>query len=81
MSPWHFLRTQNWPLLRRFLSPCASKRCLPIDEYLCLEGLGTSFITGMRSVGRVRAGGFLIRPCLLSRTRFSVVCPLNKFKA
>ena len=67
----------------------------------CSEGLRTSFITDMRSVVRVRAQGFLIRPCLqsrsqsfvkgnealgtrlpclLSRTRFGVVCPLNEFK-
>ena len=32
----------------------------------CSEGLGTSFTTDMRSVGQVRARGFLIQPCLLS---------------
>ena len=47
----------------------------------CSEGLGTSFIMYMRSVGWVQARGFLIRPRLLSRTWFSFyVCLLNKFK-
>ena len=39
----------------------------------CSEGLRTSFIMDMRSVGQVRAQGLLFRPCLLSRTRFSVM--------
>ena len=51
-----------------------------IDVFRRTENYSTSFITDMRCVVRVRAQGFLILPCLLSRARFNVVCPLNKFK-
>ena len=72
----------SWTLTCEFI--CICHFCI-VDIVIsrkgeCSEGLRTSFITDMRSVVWVRARGFLIRPYLLSRTRFSVVCPLNKFK-
>ena len=32
---WHFWSMQNWLSLRRLVSPRASKKCLPIAEFLC----------------------------------------------
>ena len=32
---WHFLKTVNWLSLKRLLLPWASKKCLPIAEFLC----------------------------------------------
>ena len=33
--PWHLLKTVNWFSFKRLLLPWASKKCLPIAEFLC----------------------------------------------